>query len=222
MIGDLHEIVMGDDMPEQSPWMGPEQGAVNACSPTPSTRTPVANLAERVRRTVKFFDGFLAEAGIDSHIDEIAVMFNEEEQKFDWLKSALAEEGVFAFNHATDHVNTSPLETSYSVEYTFLQSNALKWRIEAMRLLAGFSPLHEAMQRRGAPWQEHVVHASFKVHSPREWLKVVQILNTEGTNAQMCHSTYGRFGYWLLNEDILPPGVERLYLKPRLNERDGQ
>lgn len=180
---------------------------------------PVQRLVEQVSSAVDFYNGFLDECEIDASIDEIAVMFQQREQMWGWLQAAVSEPNVRIFNHARDSVNTSPVESRYAVEYTFLETSALPWRIEAMLITDGHSPLHHsiAANRVGGT---HIVHASFKCLTTREWRKAVAVLNEEAECVQRCKSIYGRFGYWTLEESARPSGIYPLYLKPRLNERD--
>lgn len=212
--------------------MGDVHESVNACGPLVSENmmagairdpwvNPVACLADELQETIRFYDGFLEEVGIEADIDEVAVMFNHREEMWGWLQGAVSEPNVRIFNHARDHVTTSPIESRYDVEYTFLESSALPWRIEAMLLTDGHSPLHAAV-RANRVGGAHIIHASFKCHTTREFREAVEKLNDEGQCSQMCHSTYGRFGYWTINGDIIAPGVRPLYLKPRFNSRDAR
>lgn len=186
---------------------------------TDSWYQPIRQLVERVEPSVRFYSKWLEEMGLNSHVDEVAVMFNRDEEKYGWLKGALAESSVLAFNHAVDHVHTSPIESDYDVEYTFLQHNLFKWRIEAMHITRGHSPLHHSLNANRVGGT-HVVHVSFKCNTVREWRHAVETLNNEAQMVQMCSSDYGRFGYWKIDEQYLGRGVEPLYVKPRLNERD--
>lgn len=146
-------------------------------------------------------------------IDEIAVMFPDEDARMAWLMSAVKEEGVTIFNAATDVVKTNPIRSTYVADYVFLNRSGLRWRIEAMVVQEGVSPLHAPMADEIRP-----VHASFKVHSRREWAKVYDAIaeDEDFWLAQSCVSDYGRFAYFA------HCGEEEtgLYLKPRVNTRD--
>lgn len=176
----------------------------------------VADLEREMALTINRFNEDLRGLfpGNNYLIDEIAVMFPDRESRMAWLMDAVKNEGVSIFNAAIDSVSTNPIRSSYVADYVFLRKPTLPWRIEAMVIGDGVSPLHAPM----AGWSPRPIHASFKVHSRREWGQVYNDLAEDDDYwlAQSCVSDYGRFAYFR------PCGEDSsgLYLKPRLNERD--
>jgi len=139
------------------------------------------------------------------------------------------------FNSAYDLVHTSPFGTRYIVTYKFYRHPAVPWRLEVMRLghkatgdgLAGFSPLHQALWTDGdtPAWEDWaelpVPHLSFKPvgqDAGRAARRALDHMRNEMgfLLAQGCQSTYGEFWY-LLHQDA----PRQLYIKPRINRRDG-
>jgi hypothetical protein len=155
-------------------------------------------------------------------IDEVAVMLPSQLDALQWVSEAVKNDGVTLFNKAEDDVRTYPFDTQYDVNYYFL-STPHDFRVEAMALGNGISPLHEAM-RPGRRYRDKVmypvpVHYSFKTESEDQYRHVMNWLDAAHFHhAQSCQSTYGRFSYWLAEgEDGQIPDM---YLKPRVNLRD--
>lgn len=149
-------------------------------------------------------------------VDEIALLV-EGEAELRQLWTALAALGWTQFNQARDAVKTSPILSKYEVSYTFFSHPDKPWRLEVMRLLNGYSPLHGAIARPLGSAPCVPVHASFKVAAEEFYAYAREDLDELGMfEAQRCDSTYGRFSYWtnLDQSDAVP------YLKPRVNLRD--
>lgn len=141
-------------------------------------------------------------------------------------------DGWQVFNSATDLVFTNPFGTRYAVGYTFLRHPDFFWRIEVMEMdhktrdgKYGFSPLHQALwypEGTVPTWGEWaelpVPHLSFKVPNRRAFSGAVDHLREQGfIHAQTCQSTYGVFGYYVHQD-----AVRQIYVKPRVNVRDGE
>lgn len=177
-------------------------------------------------------NGVLGRIGLDARIDEIAYLFEDSHAFESFTEEAVQEEGCTLFNSARDHVEVSPLTACYNVQYRFftipeqyLDGNPV--RIEAMLPGSGLSPLHLAaayhLDRVGREWNCMAIHASFKCVDEESYGKAVLSLRGAGWEvAQKCDSTYGKFSYWtpLDREDWLGDGPF-IYLKPRVNLRDG-
>lgn len=164
------------------------------------------------------YHSFLRDIGLGFEIDEIAIHFPARNDMGNWIIEAVKEEGVELFNTAQDRVMTTPFGTEYAVEYCFLRMPS-EMRVEAMTVLAGFSPLHMALEghSNGEPI---VVHFSFKCEDPNDYEYALSVMSqSERANlVQGCDSAYGRFSYWNVPE--LSDTVASIYLKPRVNLRD--
>lgn len=179
-----------------------------------------------VGRAIKGWEGrmrqyreFMDSIGLDYVIDEIALMWDEEDRMRRWISSAVAEDGVVLFNRAMDRVNTFPISSRYHVEYNFLSIEDKPYRVEAMCIQHGVSPLHAA---HGSDCHSRplAVHLSFKVESESEYSKALSALAEAGCIlAQSCKSDYGVFSYWKVPH-LFESGY--LYLKPRINLRDAK
>lgn len=177
---------------------------------------------------IERYDEVLADLGFVQGIDEIALLFPHRGYAWSFVAEAVREEGCVLFNSATDHVHTKPLRTCYDVTYLFLTlpaayhpSGRSGVRLECMFLGDGVSPLHEAEIAKMDIGDEAVspVHASFKCGDEEDYANATTSLREAGwESVQRCESTYGRFAYWSPLHDETP-GV---YLKPRVNLRDGQ
>lgn len=149
-------------------------------------------------------------------IDEIALSVdNDTELRL--LSQFLRERGWRQFNEARDNVRTSPIASRYTVQYVFFEHPDKPWRLEVMKMLTGYSPLHGALPRLTGGQLAIPVHASFKVPDEERYAYAREDLDSLGYfEAQRCDSTYGRFSYWTaLDQDKAVP-----YLKPRVNLRD--
>lgn len=157
-------------------------------------------------------------------IDEVALMFNSKADVWHWLEEQLPKPQVELFNVAKDHVHTYPFGTVYDVNYFFLNTPGNFYRVECMAIGgAGLSPLHEALRHRYLNQPKPTVHYSFKCRDEGEYSRVVDYLGrAEFVHVQSCRSTYGKFSYWLLSENVDPEVKFGTYLKPRVNTRDSQ
>lgn len=149
-------------------------------------------------------------------IDELAVMFKDEEALLEFVRAAVRNVGYDLFNTAHDVVETWPIRSVYRVNYWFM-TTPHGYRLELMTASPG-SPLHDSIALRMGQNSAAAVHASFKVDNEVDYAIVNGTLLNEGYEmAQRCQSSYGRFAYW--TRTGREEGVE-LYLKPRLNTRD--
>lgn len=172
-----------------------------------------ASLSEKIR-------GILG-AGIE--LDEMAFIFPKASGLMVVMRDLLAIEGYELFNRASDIVETSPILSQYAVEYWFART-PFNYRLELMRVLDGYSPLHrvytELEESVGSQSLGYQVHASFKCSSLEAYAESQYALRQAGYECvQRCESTYGKFSYYaeLDDQDALPTW----YIKPRVNLRDG-
>lgn len=150
-------------------------------------------------------------------VDEISLLFSSPEELMDFVQSA-KRNGMEHFNSASDHVKaTVPAlgrEYSYRVQYEFLRVVPEEWRIEAMALLDGSSPLHEDFLETHGPGAP--VHVSFKCATLAKYEDIVAQMKAQGwVQAMACVSMYGKFSYW---QHVDWPVWS--YMKPRVNLRD--
>lgn len=159
--------------------------------------------------------------GFNVLIDEIAIDFPDEQTLYRWMLSALAEEEVTAFNTAVDSVAVEPFKANYGVRYVFLQAPRLmSMRVEAMCITDGLSPLHNSLRHRAPDGERRplAVHLSFKCQDGDFYEEMLRRLAmTAASRVVSCTSTYGIFSYWQL-----PEKDHMLFLKPRVNLRDGE
>lgn len=182
------------------------------------------NIMRGAGQAVSHFNDVLQRLDLPHQIDEIAFMFADRHLLDLFTREAVMVDGCLMFNAADDHVHTLPLGTCYDVEYRFFSvplsflPSIEQVRIEAMRMVRGFSPLHQA-EAMANGWG--AVHASFKCQNEEEYGAVTHRLRERAWEvAQKCDSTYGKFSYWKpLDGDELGDGPY-LYLKPRVNLRD--
>lgn len=159
--------------------------------------------------------------GSECFIDEMAVMAASPIEAMNFLNKCLSQEGYEAFNYATDIVKTGPIVSSYDVQYWFF-STPFPYRIELMKTLNGFSPLHNSIdqdnQMEGMNRRTYVpVHASFKCVDEEDYGIKTGMLRKEGWEmVQRCQSGYGQFSYWRHSDD------DTWLLKPRMNLRDAR
>jgi len=150
-------------------------------------------------------------------IDEIALIFEEKWELYDFVQWAVRT-GYDHFNGASDNVACTWLDHDrsyeYEVRYEFLRVVPEDWRIEAMRVVKGISPLHSS--HLVAHGSGSIVHASYKVEDEDLLDNDIFVLRSLGWSiVQACESSYGKFTY--MRNHLLPDG---LYLKPRVNTRD--
>lgn len=151
-----------------------------------------------------------------SKIDEVAICFRAERSLIDWVDEATA--------NGLDHFNSVPYDTmrrqdiageSFGVRFEFLRWEGYPWRIEAMCVMDGWAPLHDAaMNQDGSPV---VIHVSYKVDNLVDYQEEVRILRDSGLAMKGEYmNSYGIFSYWPGPNGSFP------YVKPRVNLRDEQ
>jgi hypothetical protein len=154
-------------------------------------------------------------------LDEIALLFEDRDVKWEWIEFAVRNPDVKLFNSADDRVHTDPIPSDYNVEYAFLEVRDAGFRVEAMNIGAGVSPLHQAYLQKfwsGEAFQPLVIHVSFKVPED-DYAAVCEAMDDSGAIfTQGCESAYGKFSYWKVPE--LWETSACVYLKPRCNVRD--
>lgn len=157
-------------------------------------------------------------------IDEVAILFADEAQLDEWLGFAEKDHMLRhdRTEHDTMHRNDTRRAQAWRVRFEFLQvtlhADAPTWRIEAMVVLGGRAPLHQAMlaATEGRP---AIIHASYKLPGVDAYHEEVQRLMSNGMTMQAGYTnSYGVFSYW--NSGDGAP-VTNVYLKPRINLRDG-
>lgn len=145
-------------------------------------------------------------------IDEMSVLFRDRDTLADFVRKYSGRN----FNSVPEDkmVGTFPdgTEQTFRVMFEFLQAKGLEYRIEAMSVLGGHAPLHQA-RLEVARWS--VFHASFKCESVEEYELWLRKLDQGGATLHANYeNSYGRFSYWT---DLT---LGRMYLKPRVNLRD--
>lgn len=155
--------------------------------------------------------------GTQFNVDEMSLLFHDEEVLATFVRAAVAQEGYTLFNSAYDTVQTRPLRSEYHVRYWFL-STPHDYRLELMTAYRG-SPLHDRMMA-SFPGGAVGVHASFKCPTEEAYAQANAALYRNGYEpVQFCLSSYGKFGYWMQEES---EGMPDWFLKPRVNLRDAQ
>lgn len=157
--------------------------------------------------------------GISYEVDEMALYFPDRDLLTIFMSGAV-QRGWVLFNYAEDNVTSRPIPGAYEVEYWFMRSPNVPYRLELMVAGEGFSPyhtsLHEGCQQRSSPVA--LAHASFKVQDEERFAATGVALRNAGLEvAQHCESSYGRFSYY-----ITESGDKRNLpvIKPRINLRD--
>lgn len=161
--------------------------------------------------------------GVEWLCDEIAFLFCNREALSAFVNECVRTQQWALTNIAEDTVTTMPIRSTYEVGYHFLTdpNEEQDFRLECMQIFDGFSPLHGALEASahldGRTFS--AVHASFKVAGQLEDYEacVARLIGVGCTPALHCTSTYGRFSYLSVPDG---EGIE-LYLKPRINLRDG-
>lgn len=182
----------------------------------------VPSMLDGAMRSVQVFNNCLAQMGFVQGIDEIAWLFPNDNALNAFTKAAVREESIAHFNGADDHVHVGPLDTCYDVRYEFFSIAGRNYRVEAMTLQGGFSPLHVNEFRRDRTAKAYGIHASFKCPTEEDYaIATHRLREAEWEVAQKCESAYGRFSYWQPTDSMkwLPDGPI-MYLKPRVNLRD--
>jgi hypothetical protein len=180
---------------------------------------PIGTALNSWRHNISRANDFLQNvAGLDAvRVDELALMFVDQFEMMRYISDAVMEPEVEHYNGANDVVETLPLGTEYRVRYDFLRIRGEVFRVECMAITSGFSPLHAAVWNNASNLPV-VVHLSFKARNLHRYNEMIAgIRKTGAIFAQECDSTYGRFSYWKVDLHDGP----NLYLKPRVNLRDG-
>lgn len=203
--------------------MAASEEGVKKDSRFPWGENPAVKAVKAWSRQKRNFERWMHDRQINYNIDEIALLFSGDYLRNQWLRDAVVGEGVKMFNASHDRVRTEPFETTYGVDYAFLEVPGLGMRVEAMVLDGGpheSSPLHEAILSQMLDKRPHAVHLSFKVENPDRYEAVCERLTkVQGAEVvQRCRSAYGQFSYWKIQP--LWSKSACLYLKPRVNIRD--
>lgn len=153
-------------------------------------------------------------------VDEVALQFKSREARQDFLDRAVMRDDIEHFNADEDWVQTSPISSRYRVRYDFLRIKGKQFRLECMEVLQGISPLHIVKEQEIYRNEPAIVHVSFKVANRHEYKEIAESLESAGAVwAQGCASTYGIFSYWSIDGE---PGLDGVYVKPRVNTRDAK
>ncbi|SRR6266540_7193913 len=181
-------------------------------------------LIEKMDNVYMKYNRALRGIEIKEEIDEIAILFENRELLGQFV--ANAGEDWNHFGSARDLVYTRPMDTSYRVMYEFFNVGGRPYRVEAMALIDGHSPVH-ASATALFPYMPSpelkmesplIIHASWKSKSRSLYGETLWLLGVNHFElAQQCKSDYGEFCYY--NHPHLgfsPP----IYFKPRLNMRD--
>lgn len=171
--------------------------------------------AENIKRNAqKQFDLSFMHAGT---IDEVSLLYPNRETLELFVEYA-QEAGWDHFNHTEDVCCRDDVDReAFQVRFDFLQPPTKPdwpWRIEAMCVLDGHAPLHEAaLEASGG--RSVTIHASYKLADEAAYMadldtQVRRFAGAGGCRAQYSNS-YGRFAYF---------GIEPFYFKPRVNLRD--
>lgn len=158
-----------------------------------------------------------AALGAEYAIDEVALFFRNDAALWSFINTAVRNDWQL-FNQADDKVDTRPLQSTYEVRYWFLRRADTPYRIEAMRVVSGFSPYHALLYERVSDRLGYrLAHASFKVATEEAYGSAIHHLTRQLQLdvLQHCESTYGRFSYLQGDTGMISP------IKPRLNVRDG-
>lgn len=151
--------------------------------------------------------------------DEIAIVFPTPNSLTEFVEKVTYESGVHRLEHFNsvqrDLMARQDSPQTFNVRFEFLRrrNDLLNWRIEAMCVLDGVAPLHEAaLEESGG--RPVVIHASYKLASLAEYeeeKKRLADLDGREMAAEYVNS-YGMFSYF----DFGLP----FFMKPRVNLRD--
>lgn len=144
-------------------------------------------------------------------VDEISVLFADPDRLQAFVEYC-KEQGIEHFNRVdSDRMVRIDGPGQFDVRFEFLRFPTLGWRIEAMCVLDGQAPLHEAhLDRLG---DGCIVHASYKLPEVEAYRAHRRYLSDKGAIlAGEYENSYGRFAYWGSGHNP--------YMKPRVNLRD--
>lgn len=159
-------------------------------------------------------------------IDEVAILFADEAQLEDWLDN-YADKDHMLEHYRSERDQMMRLDVRYretwNVRFEFLHVTIREhqenpWRIEAMVVLDGKAPLHQAMTAacQGRP---AIIHASYKLPDSPTYAEECLRLWDEGMHSHATYmNSYGMFSYWHGEQDQRP--LTNVLLKPRVNLRD--
>lgn len=139
-------------------------------------------------------------------IDEMSIYFQHVDIMQDMIDAAVQSGVVEHFNTVKDHVRQLPDELiGFDVWFEFLQEEDQDYRVELMKVVKGFSVVHDEMDDGDIP------HASFKCTDKADYSMCCLMLQNKGLR-QLAEfkNTYGIFSYWA-DEFALPP-----FIKPRV------
>ena len=173
------------------------------------------NIVDKAAKAHAEAVGFLESLNYHAKIDEIAMWLPHRDALLTAIMDEVVNGNTVYFNASRDRVATMPFYSAYSVEYHFLQTHDLPYRIEAM-LLDGVadSPAHATLRKR-INADVFPVHASWKTYTEEDYEAEEGYLRGAGFwLVQDCRSSYGHFSYWT------HPHMPHLYFKPRVNLRD--
>lgn len=180
------------------------------------------------------------ELKLPGNVDEVSLLFATEGELEDFRKWAITDARMDNFASVPNDVAVcvradwydpmtsevlmpQDLET-FAVRFEFLRLPAAQWRVEAMCILTGTAPLHEAwLDRCGSGC---VVHVSYKLPSRAEY----NLHTAVGPGSSLWAdqpvlraeygNSYGRFAYYQHDNFVSADGRHAWFLKPRVNERD--
>lgn len=155
-------------------------------------------------------------------IDEVALCFPTEAMLDEWLVLVDYDPLLTHYRSERDRMVRMDKEEWFDVRFEFVTVSIGEkehpWRIEAMVVLEGEAPLHDALLKltKGSPG---IIHASYKLDTEDEYDIEMEALETELGMRRMAtyRNDYGRFSYWRPGSFPVGPGV---HLKPRVNLRD--
>lgn len=154
---------------------------------------------------------------IKATADETSLLFADADELKQFVRWA-EQNGMEHFNRVESdrmvRVDRNATE-GFDVRFEFLRWPDQPWRIEAMCVLDGQAPLHEAhLETHGSA---KPVHVSFKCDTLPAYNNMKRTMADDGVEQIPFHAeyrnSYGLFSYW---------GVGNFYLKPRVNLRDPQ
>lgn len=184
-----------------------------------NTRQQIGEMHDHVGKYGPLLEGY----GIHTHIDEVAILIPDAATMWAWISLAVRAKDIAHVNSAFDHVEAKgPIHGHYEAHYEFLEIADQPYRIEAMQVANGHSPLHAAHAHLAGLYGAWV-HVSFKCLTELDYREICTLLADTGEwlPAQICHSTYGRFTYFSPQPELMEKyDLPALYLKPRVNLRD--
>lgn len=190
------------------------------------------NTAKRIFRLTEYMAA--VEFCLPAPIDEVSLLFHDRQTLKEFVAWAKGKGELEHFNSVPKDLMVclwadwqeevyseaqAPFRhaENFEVRFEFLRIPDTNWRIEAMCVLGGTAPLHEA-------WLETigdgcVVHASYKLPSLEAYVAHVPALMGAPLEKRATYvNSYGRFSYY--SHEHLAHGFDRWLLKPRVNTRD--